>query len=173
MSALAAADPSPLLRFELRDALESDREYILDSWRKSWRNRVGRDARIYDAVFGRVVREGLLQQPDTRITVACAEYNTHRIWGWCCWTPGLVPTVHYALVRPADPWREDEPVQPLRGNGILWALLAAAGVTSELVYTMTPRTSEGLEAALLAAAGRHGITAIHRDVERDFLRLRR
>lgn len=157
------------LRFEIREAFESDREFILDSWRKSWRKR----SPLNEHFFTESVRKGVLSEPDTHFAVACAEYNPHRIWGWICWTPGLVPTVHYVLVRPADPWVEDGEPQALRGNGIAWALLATAGVTRELVYTMRPRPDSGLEALLLEAAKRRGVTAIYRDVSKEFLRMRR
>lgn len=163
------ADPAPILRFELRSALPTDMDFILDSWRKSWRKR----ARRFDHAFALHVRQGLLTQPDTQIVVAAAEYNTHRIWGWVCFTPGLVPTIHYVLVRPVDFWAEgDVAVRSLRGNGLFWTLLAAAGVTREFSYTFRPRSEEGLEQVLLTAADKRGVIATYRDIERDFLRLR-
>lgn len=168
MTAAAPQSTQPLLRFELRPAIESDMPYVLNSWRRSWRP-PGRPA---DDAFALAVRRGVLAQPDTQIVCAVAEYNPHRIWGWLCSTPGLVPVVHYVLVRPADAWVEDSDEQLLRGHGIAWALLAASGVTRELVYTFRPRSADEIEAKLLAACRRRGVTAIYRDVRQEFLRLR-
>lgn len=180
----ALAQPQrPVIRVAFRPASQGDLPYILDSWRMGWRlseecRRL--KGRTYAAVFSDVVRHGVMAQPDTQFIVGCSETEPGWIWSWLCYTPGPIPTVHYAVVRPRI---ENDLGAPtvLRRIGILTRMMAAAGVRSEMVYTFRPteRRNEtdkrpmGVEAGLLRAAKRDGITAVYRPVAESFLKPRR
>lgn len=180
-TALAQAQ-SPM-RVTVRNAIESDRAYIMDSWRLGWRlseecrRMRGRE---YKAVFDDIVRFGVMAERDTQFLVACSPGDQSWIWGWLCYTPGPVPTIHYAVVRPhveSDVGGKTE----LRRIGLFTRMVAAAGVRGELVYTFRPteRKNEyakrpmGVEVGLLAAARRVGITAVFLPVAEQFLKPRR
>lgn len=177
----ALAYATPPIRLHIRDAMEQDRAYILDSWRMGWRlsdacRRLKSSA--YASVFRDRVANGVLAQPDTRVLVGCSRDDTAWIWAWLCYTPGPVPTVHFAVTRP----RIDLEAQrvELRRLGFLKLMLAAAGVRDELVYTFRPAersndTSKKIlnaEAGLLEGAAAVGITAVHLPVG-QFLSQRR
>jgi len=182
LATLAPPAPRPTVRIHFREAEDSDASYILDSWRLGWRLseqckrlRHGQFA----GYFRDVVREGVLGQPDTRVLVGCCQMDPSWIWSWLCYTPGPVPTIHFAVVRPHVEALDGDKT-PLRRLGIFTRMLAAAGVRHELVYTFRPaertnRTTReplNLEAGLLDAARRDGITAVYRGVE-QFLKPRR
>lgn len=183
MTAAFAHIPPPAVRVVFRAAEQGDLAYILDSWRLGWRlseecrRMKGRE---YAAVFADTVRNGVMAQPDTRFIVGCHEGDRSWIWCWLCYTPGPVPTIHYAVVRPhvdSDTGARTE----LRRIGLFTRMLAAAGVRRELVYTFRPterknETSKkpmGVEAGLLKAARRDGISAVFLPVAEQFLKLRR
>lgn len=147
-----------------RPAEAGDISYVLDTWVKSWRQSAhcrrmtGRD---YRDMFKRQVREGLLREPDTRITIGCDETSPSRIWSWVCWTPGRAPALHFAYTRASVdgvPLRTGD-----RGAGMLRVLASAIGVRDALIYTMEPIT-QALGAHLLAAAERNGIATLHRPI---------
>lgn len=183
MTAALAQAPQPRVRVVFRPAEHADLPYILDSWRLGWRlseecrRMRGRE---YMAVFADTVRNGVMAQPDTRFLVGCSEGDRSWIWCWLCYTPGPVPTIHYAVVRPYVESEVGGRVE-LRRIGLFTRMLAAAGVRRELVYTFRPterknETSKkpmGVEAGLLAAAKRDGITAVFLPVAEQFLKPRR
>jgi hypothetical protein len=182
-TATNATASHPPVRVTVRNAIESDRAYIMDSWRLGWR--LSEECRRlnggqYRAVFDDIVRYGVMGQPDTQFLVACSPADQSWIWGWLCFTPGPVPTIHYAVVRP----HVESDVggrRDLRRIGLFTRMCAAAGVRRELVYTFRPterkdKTSKkpmGVEAGLLAAAKRDGITAVFLPVADQFLKPRR
>lgn len=170
------------MRIQFREGEAGDLPYVLDSWRLSWRlsPTCARDqAGAYAFRFAAVVRDGVLAQPDTRLLVGCCLTDPGWIWSWLCYTPGAIPTVHFAVVRPHVEAR-DGTRTPLRRIGLLTRMLAAAGVREELVYTFRPaersnKTSRAplhAEEGLTAAARRVGLTAVYLPVGR-FLRNRR
>lgn len=165
------------VRVWFRPARPTDLPYILNSWRLSWRlsDRCYRlRGRDYRRLFDDLVSRGLLTLDDTQITVGCDAAAPDRIWCWACHTPGLIPTLHYAVTRR----HADE--APMRRIGMFARLIAAIGVRDSIVYTSRPAThqhvgderSDAVEAALLAAAGRAGIVARYHSVE-EFMHHRR
>lgn len=170
------------LRIQFRDSTAGDLPYVLDSWRLGWRlsddNR-RLSGQVYNAVFDDVVRRGVLEQRDTEILIGCSEVVPDWIWSWLCYTPGAVPVVHFANVRPRITVAGER--IDLRRIGLLARMLAAAGVRDEVVYTFRPaeRSNEtskrvlDTERGLLDAAAANGITAVYRPVVEQFLRPRR
>lgn len=181
-TATNATASHPPMRVTVRNAIESDRAYIMDTWRLGWRmsETCRRMRGEYTALFDDTVRYGVMAQPDTSYLVACSPNDQSWIWGWLCFTPGPVPTIHYGHIRPYianDLGGRTE----LRRHGLFTRMLAAAGVRRELVYTFRPTERKnrfdkrpmGVEAGLLAAAKRDGITAVFLPVAEQFLRPRR
>ena len=201
-AAAAALSSRPTIRILFRDAdWEADHRYILDTWRLGWRlseecrRMKGRE---YNAVWDDLVPHGVLSQPDTRILIGCCTGDQNYIWSWCCYTPGPVPIVHYAVVRPFVDTLDGGRTQ-LRRRGILARMLAAIGVRDEMIYTFRPTermwsapqpkgergtrfrsgtrfiSGEGpsVELGLLAAARAAGITAVFMPVVDQFLKPRR
>lgn len=164
------------VRVRFRRLLDGDQSFILDSWSKSWRLQRG-NVRLpgpdYARRFRALVTDGVLAQRDTEFVVACSVEDPGEIYGWLCYTPGVVPTVHFAVVR-----KHPTPTLPVspRRLGLLSRMVAAAGVRSSLVYTFRPaerahkdrRDNLGVENGLLAAARRAGINAVFRRVD-EFL----
>lgn len=145
------------LDVRIRPAVDTDRNFVLAKWRDSWRlartnRRLGPSA--YNALFDRVVQEGIFAQPDTSVLVACDHGQPDAILGWICYAPGI-PTVHFAYVR-----------REVRGLGIFGLLVTAIGVGEggSLAYTFRPRERThpqgrdlGMEDALVEAAMRRRI----------------
>lgn len=166
--------PAPV-RILFRNATADDDGYIADSWRQSWRlaerNRNLRGA-DYARKFDALVRRGVLAQHDTRFVVGCAPDHRDEIWCWLCYTPGDVPTVHFAVTKHATESLDRSP----RRLGFLTRMLAAAGIRASLVYTFRPaerihrsrRAPIHAERGLVEAAQRAGINATYRSVE-EFL----
>lgn len=172
---LVAPDPAPTppLRLDIRPAVNADMPYVVNSWHRCWRDSSPmRRMRmpLYDAAFDEQVRHGVLGEPDTRIIVGACANDSAWIWSWLCYTPGLVPTVHYAVVRNSIRNGGVRRVS-LRRLGLFTRLVAAAGVSTELAYTFTPLDSH-VEHSLLAAARAAGITARSHPVH-EFLQVRR
>lgn len=167
--------PTAPISIRFRAALASDESYILDSWRQSWRladrnrNLRGSD---YALRFDRLVRRGVLAERDTAFVVGCAPDNPREIWCWVCYTPGPIPTVHFAVTKLRAASLDVSP----RRLGFLTRLLATAGIRASLVYTFKPaeRVHRSRPAALhaedglLEAARRCGIRASYHSVE-EFL----
>lgn len=169
-AALAIDDEEPEeLRVHVRNAVTEDRNYILDTHRKSWalalEHRRSR-ARHYNRDFQDLVIDGVLAEPDTHTLVACCPERPAFIYGWLTYTPSRVTAIHYAYVR------DERNDIPLRRRGIFGILLTAAGVRdgADVVYTARPkerssirdrRSTPELETALLEAAQRHGIVATY------------
>ncbi len=158
--------PRPTVRVHFRPAVAEDLAYVLDSWRMSWRHSArchsmkGRDARM---LFDHVIRRGVLSLDDTHITVGCDAGEHGRIWSWLCHTPGVVPTLHYAVTRETDRGTGAE----MRGLGLFRLGVAHIGVRTDLVYTAKP-TADTVEAFMLDEARKVGITARYHSVE-EFL----
>lgn len=154
------------LDVRMRQIWETDLPYVLGKWRESWRlAKANRKTPGVDfhMKFDRVVIAGILQEPDTRVIVACDGASPDIILGWVCYTPG-VPTLHYVYVRREHPVTKE----PLRRRGLGDILVAAAGVRPDgvLVFTCRPREFAhprgrflGVEQALLDVAKERGITA--------------
>lgn len=162
----------PAIRIDVRDAVEDDMPYVFQSWNRSWKRSYRchkLSDRDYQVIFHSLIRKGVVVEPDTRILIGAAEQDPGWIWSWLCYTPGLVPTVHYAVVR--NVIHDDAGPIRLRRLGIFTRLLAAAGVKRELVYTFQPADHE-IEPALIAAAKRAGVAASHRPAD-EFLAMRR
>lgn len=162
----------PAIRLDIRPATDDDTHYVLQSWCRSWK-RSARCKRLsdrdYQPIFHSLVRQGVLAQPDTKVLIGAAEQDSSWIWSWLCYTPGLVPTVHYGIVR--NVIHDDEGPIRLRRLGIFTRLLAAAGVTSELVYTFQP-ADHWIEPELVLAAKDAGVMVRFRPVD-EFLKMRR
>lgn len=159
----------PPARVFPRPMREGDEAFVIDTWRNTWRlsNEARRETpRGYHAIFEDLVIRGVLADPDSRVLVIAVESDPNEIAGWISYAPGTIPTVHYAFVRKFTKSTR----QPLRRAGLLGAMVHLAGVRDRLVYTFRPseRTHPkdnrtlGIERALLDAAKRKGITAIHR-----------
>lgn len=163
-----------------RPAVSSDLAYVLSTWEASWRLSArckrlsGRD---YRSLFTRMVREGLMREDDTRVTIGCDETSPSRIWSWVCWTPGRTPVIHYAYTRAKVDGIELRNAS--HGAGMFRVLVAAIGIRDALVHTMEPvaqaskhdRRNPRLKEALLAAAEAGGIATVYRPVE-EWLDLR-
>lgn len=176
-AATLPAEEPRRLRIWYRDARPSDLPYVAHSWRESWRlsarcrNMRGRD---YRRLFDDTVRGGLMTLDDTRVTIGCDPAAPDRIWCWAAHTPGLIPTLHYAVTRRTGDGAG------LRRIGLFARLIAAIGVRDAVVYTFRPADRShrhdardtGTEAALLGAARRAGIVARYHSVE-EFLHHRR
>jgi hypothetical protein len=181
-AATNATATQPPIRIHFRNVDVSDRSYILDSWRLGWRNSETcrrMKGNEYTVLWRDVVRDGVLAQDDTQILVGCSQVDHAWIWSWLCYTPGPIPTVHYAVVRPYVDTRDGGTTE-LRRLGIFTRMLAAAGVRHELAYTFRPtertqfgKKPLGLERGLLDAAKRDGITAVYRPIVEGFLKPRR
>ena len=172
-TATAARDRHPPLRVDLRPSRTSDLPYVLNAWSKHWRSTPAcsrLSSAQYAAYFDAMVRRGLMALPDTQLLIGSAESDPDWVWCWLCYTPGLVPTLHYAATRRDIPVRGGVPL-PLRGLGMFRMLVQAAGVAGELVYTFKPARSED-EQGLLSAADGADIDARYRSVE-EFLSMRR
>lgn len=176
--ALTAADYTTApaqISVRFRRSLPADESYIVDSWRMSWRL-ADRNRSLGGADYGRkfdaLVRGGVLAQRDTDFVVGCAPDDVNEIWSWLCFTPGVVPTVHFGVTKRAAPSLSRTP----RGLGFFTRLLAAAGIRASLVYTFRPaerthkcnRRPLHAERGLLSAAHRCGIAATYHSVE-EFL----
>lgn len=184
----ALAEPSSeRIRLDIRPMEPGDEGFVIKSWRGSWKASPrcrSLSTRNFGSVFDSVVRNGVLKQPDTRVLVGADESDPGWIWCWLCYTPGLVPTLHYAITRqfriadiPSDVYDRlrfmatPDGYLSVRERGMFRALVAAAGVCRELVYTFRPTSAE-VERGLLAAAKEAGITVSYRGVE-EFLQHRR
>lgn len=166
--------PTPI-RIRFRAPLPADEGYIIDSWRMAWRlaeaNRT-LDGTTYSYKFDALVRRGVLEQRDTQFVVGCAPDDVNEIWSWLCYTPGEVPTVHFAVTKKHARSLDRTP----RHLGFFTRLLAAAGIRSSLVYTFKPaerihharREPLHAEVGLLDAAKRAGVNATYHSVE-EFL----
>lgn len=168
----AVAPPVP--RVSPRPFRESDRPFVIDSWRNCWRNSQDcrrESPRAYSALFQDLVVEGVLEDSATRVLVLALEADPDSIVGWIAYAPGTVPTVHFAYVR-----AKTRDGQSLRRAGLLNAMIHLAGVRDRLAYTFRPaerphprdNRTLGIETALLDAAKRRGIDAIRMPVE-DYL----
>lgn len=174
---LAPSTEPRRVRIWFRDAVPTDLPYVAHSWRESWRlaDRChamrGRD---YRRLFDDMVRGGLMTLDDTRITVGCDPSAPDRIWCWAAHTPGLIPTLHYAVTR------RHADQSPMRRIGLFTRLVAAIGVRDAVVYTFRPasrshrhdKRGTGIEGSLLEAAQRAGIVARYHAIE-EFMHHRR
>ena len=161
----------PKMRLHLREASPDDMNYVITSWFREWKfstecKQVSN--RTYKTIFNTVVRYGLLGLEDTKILVGAAEQDPSWIWSWLCYTPGDVPALHYSIVRRQVD--DEQGSVPLRSKGIFRTLVAAAGVTSECIYTFRP-TSRDAERVMLARASEVHLAARYVAVE-DFLERR-
>ena len=124
MTELSTAPHAP--SFEIRAAGGLELPFILHSWAQS-------HMRSKDQPFGpeytRLVQPTLarLRNRDDVWTIAAFGPHDGRpdaVLGWLAWTPGSLPTVHYAFTRGA-----------LRTRGIFTALLGHAAVGKRWLYT--------------------------------------
>lgn len=170
MTAIAAARPPVPVALDVRPwrgLTPSEQAYVLDSWAHAWRQqwRQAQESRTsFVAQFDSLVRRGVCEQPDTHVVLATAPADDSWIWAWLVYTPPRfgAPTVHYALVRNAI--ADDEGAIHLRGKGVLWLMLAAAGVRDRMVYTFRPKTT-ALEQRLVARCEANGITTMYRPID--------
>ena len=176
----AKADATPV-RVVPRDMLSSDQEFVVDSWRKSWRQspemrREGNPA--FHAMFEEIVLRRLLGADRAQVLVAANDDDHNEIVGWICYTPQILikdvntdtgvvtadhadPVIHYVYVR----HRTRATHQTVRKTGLFSALLGLVGVRERFVYTFRPgeRThrwgvkAPNVEQALLAWAERVGL----------------
>lgn len=114
-----------------------DWRFVVDSWLKA--NRSDRKwsespAQIYFSIWRDWLHE-LASRKDIRIVVASDPARDHRILGWTVFSPSPplpLPIVHFVFVR------------DVRNQGLMWKLLAEAGVTrdSRIVYTCAPKSAK-------------------------------
>jgi hypothetical protein len=171
IEAPVVAAEAPAIRIVPRALRADDERFVVDSWRRSWRNSNDtrrESGRAYHALFEDVVLRGVIAEETTKFLIVASEGDLDEIVGWICYTPGSIPTVHFGYVRAETRTTK----QPVRLSGVFSAMLHFAGVTDRLVYTFRPaerphprdNRTLGVENALLAAAHKRGIEAIYRPI---------
>lgn len=153
----------------------TDEEFIVDSWRKSWRNAPGAkhlSNEEYAARFEELVLLGLLGSERAQVMIAADAKAQGDIVGWICHTTAAdagrpSPTVHYVYVR----HKTRRTKQPARRSGLLAAMLSIVGVRDRLIYTFRPSERahprddrQPIEQYLLAAAERAGIACAYEPI---------
>lgn len=122
MSAIAITDK---LEARLRGVVKDDWAYILDSWKKSYRDSEKRvPAHIYWANQHTEIEQ--LRQGGAEFRVAHDPDDSNFIWGWAC-VEG--DTVHYVFVRASA-----------RGQGV--AKLLLTGIVRPIVATHWTESAE-------------------------------
>ena len=109
----------PDLDVKLRELKDSDRAFVLNSWKESYRWAPEIRWVPNHAYFHEMNRrvEDLLKRGN--VLVACNPVDDDHIVGWCC-TEGS--TLHYVYVK-----------TPIRGEGYAMGLIKAAGVNLDSV----------------------------------------
>lgn len=121
-----------LIAYKIREALDDDRNFILSSWLRSFRNNGDWPRHIDSATYyanHQSVIQRLLTLCDVKI--ACASDDENLILGWCC-VDGS--TVHYVFVK-----------EQYRKLGIAKAMLD--GIGEKATYTHWTRIIKDLEQA--------------------------
>jgi hypothetical protein len=112
--------------YTIRPAERGDRGYIIDTWLQSYRSSPFAQKLpdfAYWSRFGHVgLVESIMDNPDTRIKVACLPDGGSWLYGWIC--SNLVGLVHYVFVR--NEFRRLGSGSGFGGFGV--ELLRAAGV---------------------------------------------
>mgnify|MGYP001575937121 FL=1 len=114
----------------VRSATKSDRNFIVNSWLKSFRKTSNQRANGYYANRGPIVVD-LVERCASTLFVDPEENTT--IWAWCVWevlADALI--VHYVYVR-----------HLFRRNGIAWRLLRTIEADNGLVEYHTHETPVG------------------------------
>lgn len=153
--------PEALRALPVREATALDMPFVSHSWLRTWcRSQELRAvaSRKRRGVFDALVRYGALGDEMTRVLVASAPQDPTWVWAWLCYTPGARPAVHYAITRLAI--RDDYGEIGMRRRGALGQLIAAAGLSGNIVYTARPE-SRALELALVEASERRGLSPVY------------
>jgi hypothetical protein len=113
--------------FTIRPTGGDDLPFILDSWSKAHRRGLGMDMAA-DA-YKRHVQPSIIAILGREDVLTIAAYGEHdgrpdAILGWLAWTPGPLPTVHFAFVRGAH-----------RQRGLFRSLLDDADIGQRFLYT--------------------------------------
>ncbi len=120
--------------FRIRPLADTDRGYVLASWREAHKQSPGADKvpwGYYKHEYGTMIAR-VLDDPATRLLGAYDEND--KLLGWLAMTPGKrVNTLHWVLVK-----FELAGVR-LRRRGLMTALLEAAELGTRFVYTMRAR----------------------------------
>lgn len=127
--------PDPIL---YRRATPDDLKFILSSWVRSY-CRHGKGESLLRKLFVDAVRGtigDILQQPTTRIVVACNRLDPNIIFGWACYDVAHeFPVLHYVYVK-----------ELFRGGDIGSTLVkqARAGKPGVMRYTFRTKAGERL-----------------------------
>jgi len=117
-AAFAAVRPAVELPIRIREFNEPDKNFVLNSWLKSYRDSPWAFHLDNDTYFyGHQLLIGKLAET-SKLYVACSVDDPNEIWGWLCAEKGPPGTVviHYVNVK-----------QRFRKFGVAKALLQAAG----------------------------------------------
>lgn len=123
--------------------------YALSSWWASHKDVMRiKPWDVYKAAFGPTFKKIV---GDTS-TVLLGAYDADKLLGWLVMTPGKrVDTVHWVYVK------HELGGSRVRRRGVMTALLEAADLGTNFVYTLRPRRK--LDEALVAAIRARGATA--------------
>lgn len=116
-----------------------DWRFIADTWLKAnrsdpkWKDS---PSQIYFSIWRDWINE-LVTRKDIEIRIVSDPAQEHRILAWLVYSPSPplpVPVVHFVFVREG------------RGKGLVWRLLAEAGVKrdSRIIYTCAPKSAKWL-----------------------------
>lgn len=150
----------------IRDLDDTDRGYALFSWRESHKQAPGVSRMpwsYYKDTLGYAFQT-ILDDKNTRMLGAYTDDN--KLAGWIVMTPGKrVHTVHWVHVK----YELDG--EPLRRRGVMTALLKAADLGKNFVYTLRARRdratlpdgslTKSLDESLVHALRGKGVTATY------------
>jgi hypothetical protein len=156
-----SAQPAPIATpaYSIRAVGGAELGFVLSSWTQSHMRSPGQPL---GELYMRLIRpntEQLLAREDVWIIGAFGPFDgkPDAILGWLAWTPGELPTVHYAYVRGA-----------LRKRGIFNDLLDKAMVGRRFIVThkgqipkYKRRNAPTYDKRVISALERRGIAAVY------------
>lgn len=159
---LTALAPTPLRDFEIRFAGAKELPFIMHSWEQSHMRSPGQP---FAAAYKKHVSptlDRLMKRSDVWTVAAFGEFDGRpdAILAWLAWTPGDLPTIHYAFTRGG-----------LRGRGYFNALLEHENLGRRWLYThkgqlpkYRRKNGPTYDKKVLAALARRGIVGTYVDV---------